>query len=214
MRKSIFAATAISAIWILPGAAQAAPQGTPPTAPLPPSEGTRGGIPQAGPQDEALPGSEPAPAQPAPDVRDYQAPAESVKSGVPAVPPGAVETPSTSPAEVEPAAGSAAVPQGYQPLEAYLKADNGKRSQLARKPVVLRGGEAVGTLSGFVVRDGVHYAHLSLPETANDRGREVVAGLDKLFVSADGNTIMVDVRSRAELEDLPEYQTESYQRLR
>lgn len=205
MRTSLFAATAVSAIWLLPGGALAALQGAPSTAPLPQHQA----VPGTPAQQDAISGTEPPP-----DLPDYQAPAESVKSGIPAVPPGAVETPSTSPADVEPAAGVGAVPQGYQPLEAYLETDADKRAQLVRRPVALMGGETVGMLNAFVVRDGVHYAHLSLPKTESDPGREVVAGLDKLFISPDGNTIVIDARSRAELEKLPEYQIESYQRLR
>jgi len=134
----------------------------------------------------------------------------------PATPPGAVETPSTSPAttpsNIEPSAGGAAIPQGYQSLEEYLTGNRGRQKQLVKKPFVLMNGEQAGTLNEFVTRDNVHYAHLSLPETAEDRSREVVVGLDKVFISPDGNTIMVAGTTREELKNLPEYLTESYQK--
>lgn len=216
MRTYLLIATAICGF---PGMALAGVQGVQDTTSRQQNE-----APVSAQERPAVPESPVPESEPPPDMRDYQAPAESSQTvtpgaspRVPATPPGAAETPSTSPAtspsNIEPSAGGAAIPPGYQRLDKIFAGRGIKLRQLVKRPFVLIGGVQAGTVNEFVVRDGIKYAHLSLPKTPDDdRSREVVVGLDKIFISPDGNTIMVAGRTRKELANLPQYLPESYQK--
>ena len=219
MRSHMLAATALG---LLVNAAPVLAQGTQGTA-SEPSVGMQGRMSRPA---VPLPESE----QPQ-DKADYQAPADPGQAtgatptaqtpGVPATPPGAPETPSTSPATsvgaVEPSAGGAMLP-----LEKYLTEDGedrlgtlgDRRRQLIKKPVVMPSGEAAGSINEFVIRDGRNYAHLTLPKTSDDREREVVAPLEMLSVSPDGERVVIEAQSRDELKKLPQFMFDSFQTVR
>ena len=219
MRSHLLAATALG---LLMNAAPVLAQGTQDT-PSQSPVGAQGRPPEpAGPLPD---GQQPQ------DQTDYQTPAEPGQAtgasptaqtpGVPATPPGAPETPSTSPATsagvVEPSAGGAMLP-----LEKYLT-ENGddrlgtlgdRRRQLIKKPVVMPSGETAGTINQFVIRDGRNYAHLTLPKTSEDRERDVVAPLEMLSVSPDGERVVIEAQSRDELKKLPQFMSDSFQTVR
>ncbi|WP_310593371.1 PRC-barrel domain-containing protein [Pedomonas mirosovicensis] len=167
----------------------------------------------------------PVPETPGPNgTRDYQTPAgtspvtpgtppgvPTPEPGTPKVPPGAPETPSRSPATIEPSAG---IPQGYQPMEEFLKQDGVKRSQLVGRPVATLDGQQVGSISEFVSRDSRQYAHLTLDRAQDSPQQDVVISLDKLQVSQGSQTIIIEAQSRSDLEKLPKYDPDNFQTVR
>lgn len=202
----------VSAACILAGAPAAMAQVAEETIAPPPGAG--GGLRQEAPLPE-----NPAPG----DARDYQAPAETQPGmsdslpGIPATPPGAVETPSRppvqDPADVAPSAGAPALAD-QETVSAYLEKEGSARRDLVGRPVATPSGEIVGKISEFVVRSGVDYAHLSLQRTADSAPREVVVSLDRLHVASGSEAVLIDVKDRRELEDLPRYDPGNFQTVR
>lgn len=176
----------------------------------------------------------PEPANPLPEGQapqsqpDHQTPAApnaipgstGQKPGVPLIPPGAAETPSTSPATpsgpVEP---SATV---MLSLDAYLgksdanrgKEHGDKRRRLIGRSVLLPDGGDGGAINGFVVRNGRNLVRLALPETPNDKAREVVVPSDMLFITSDGDRVVIKAQSRDDLKNLPEFRPENYEKVK